>query len=79
MSVLPFTVSFVPSDNEPPPITAVERSVAPDDNEPVVVEPVVVVLPFTVRFAFVAGVPTVVAPDCNVPVVVFASVAVPPL
>ena len=68
----------VPAFNVPVvvlPVTFADASVvAPAFNVPVIPA-----LPFTVRFAFVAGVPTVVAPDCNVPVVVLASVAVPPL
>ena len=39
---LPFTVSLLPPTNEPPPITAVARSVAPAPNVPVVVLPSVV-------------------------------------
>ena len=69
--VFPFTVNAAPVDAEPPPITVVPASKVPVVVLPVTdAFPVVLELPFTVRFAFDVVVPTVALPDCNVPVLV---------
>ena len=87
----PLTVSLFEPSNVPPPITAVERSVAPADNVPETT--VLPFVPSTVKrftvgvpdftaklpFVIVASPVIFVTPADNVPVVVLPRVAVPPL